>query len=62
LAFFAFRLNDGKENRLDSFIVVPAGDVIGGVNLKQMDNGEYLCSLTEIKEKCPSWWVMEKDF
>ena len=62
LSFFAFRLNDGKEKRLDSFVIVPTKDVVSNFPLKQMDNGEYLCSLAEIKEKCPIWWTMEKDF
>lgn len=61
LAFFAFRLNNGRDTRLNSFLVAPVTDVLSKCEL--VDKGEqYLCSLAEIKEKCPRWWILEKDF
>ena len=60
--FFAFRLNDGKSQRLESFVVAPARDVVCSCSLTELDDGEYLCPLAEVKEKCPSWWILEKDF
>lgn len=51
LSFFAFRLNDGKARHLDSFLVAKTRDVIDSL----CDTGrEYtLCSIQQIKEKCP---------
>ena len=53
LAFFAFRLNDGKDIRFDSFLVVPAADVLDRCDLIDKGGGNLLCSLAQIKEKCP---------
>ena len=69
LAFFAFRLNDKKSTRLNQFLVVQAQDVVNSCTdifdsccLKDKENGNSLVSLIEIKEKCPYWWILEKDF